>query len=255
METEHPILKLNEVSKNFGGLRALEKVSFQVSRGSITSLIGPNGAGKTTVFNVVSGILHAEQGSILFEGLEISKIKVHEIARLGIARTYQNLRPFKNMNVSENVMVSCFYRNKLSLNLLLTPFKGGRSGRKKAQEESEQLLKLTGLYERRYSRPVDLPYGSQRRLEIARGLALHPRILLLDEPFSGMTPTEASELMQLIVNLKGGGITILLIEHNMNVVMDISDWIIVLNFGKKISEGVARDVRNDRLVREAYLGK
>lgn len=254
MEVEHHILKLREVSKNFGGLRALDKVSLGVSRGSITSLIGPNGAGKTTLFNVVSGIIHAEQGTILFEGLEISRIKGHQIARLGIARTYQNLRPFKNMNVSENVMVSCFYRKKLSLDLLMIPFMGMMSTRKKVEEESDELLRLTGLYERRYSRPMDLPYGSQRRLEIARGLALHPKILLLDEPFSGMTPTEASELMQLILNLKGRGITILLIEHNMNVVMDISDWIVVLNFGKKISEGIAHDVRHDLLVREAYLG-
>jgi branched-chain amino acid transport system ATP-binding protein len=254
MEEKHPILKLKEVSKNFGGLRALDKVSLEVSMGSITSLIGPNGAGKTTLFNVVSGIFQAEQGSIFFEGREISRTKVHQIARLGIARTYQNLRPFKNMNVSENVMVSCFYRKRLSLDLFMIPFMGRISTRKRVQEEADELLRHTGLYERRHSRPTDLPYGFQRRLEIARGLALHPKILLLDEPFSGMTPTEVSDLMQLILNLKGRGITILLIEHNMNVVMDISDWIIVLNFGKKISEGIAHHVRNDPLVREAYLG-
>jgi branched-chain amino acid transport system ATP-binding protein len=231
------ILEIEGVSKSFGGLKALDDVDFKVATGRITSLIGPNGAGKSTLFNLVSGIIRADKGSIIFNGSEISKLKGHEIARMGIARTFQNIRPFRNMNVLENVMVSHFYKKRFNLGLSLFNFASELAIRKEAKKVAESLLELTGLYERRFFRPTDLPYGSQRKLEIARGLALDEKILLLDEPFSGMTPTEASELKELVLKLKTKGSTIFLIEHNMNVVMDISEWIVVLNFGKKISEG------------------
>lgn len=254
--TEKPyLLEVKEVTKSFGGVKALDNVSLGVAAGSITSLIGPNGAGKSTLFNVVSGIIRSDKGSIIFDGWDISKLKGHDIARMGIARTFQNIRPFKNMNVLENVMVSYFYRKRFNIGVSLFNFLGEFAIRKEARKVAESLLKTTNLYGRRFSRPTDLPYGSQRRLEIARGLALDEKILLLDEPFCGMTPTEASELKQLVLKLKNTGSTIFLIEHNMNVVMDISDWIVVLNFGKKISEGTIDYIRNNSLVKDAYLGK
>jgi branched-chain amino acid transport system ATP-binding protein len=255
MAEERQILTIQGISKSFGGLQALDDVHLGVLHGGITSLIGPNGAGKTTLFNIVSGILAQDAGSIFLDGLEISKMKGHEIARLGVARTFQNLRPFKNMNVLENVMVSHFYRQRFKLGFSIGSFLTDTTGRKRAREEAEELLKLMGLQDKRFHRPTDLPYGSQRKLEISRAMALRPKVLLLDEPFSGMTPTEASELMKCILDLKSKGLSIFLIEHNMHVVMGISDWIVVLNFGEIIAAGNPNDVRNDPLVKEAYLGK
>lgn len=248
------LLDIARLTKNFGGLRALDDVSLNVTTGNVTSLIGPNGAGKTTLFNIVTGVFPAERGIIHFNGLEISNLKGHERARLGIARTFQNLKLFKNMNVLENVMLAFFYRHKFNLTLSILNFLREFRLSKQAKRESEDLLQIIGLFERRFSNPTELPHGFQRKLEIARALALEPKLLLLDEPFSGMTPTETLDLMNLVSRLKSNGITIFLIEHNMNVVMEISDWIVVLNFGKQLSEGTAEDVKKSAAVKEAYLG-
>ena len=248
------MLVVQNIKKHFGGLSALDGVSFAVPRGTITSVIGPNGAGKTTLFNIISGFLRPTAGMIRCKDRDITGWSPHRIASIGLGRTFQNVQLFANLNALENVMAARFCRTRSSFleSLLFLP--RDRGDRRQSREAAEALLEWVGIAERRFLMPRELPYGDQRRLEIARTLAMEPDLLMLDEPTAGMSHLEAQDLMTLIGRLKERGKTILLIEHNMNVVMSISDMVVVLNFGQKIAAGTAVDVQANPDVIEAYLG-
>ncbi len=247
-------LILKNVSKRFGGLLAVNKLDINVPKGKILSLIGPNGAGKTTVFNMITGVFPPSEGTISFNGAKLNNLRSSIIISRGIARTFQNIRLFKSMTVLENVQVGMHCRTQAGpfRALFRTAFE--REEEKKITEKSMELLGFMGLADLSNEYASNLPYGGQRRLEIARALASEPELLLLDEPAAGMNPSETAELMDLILKLKDKGLTIFLVEHDMKLVMGISEIVIVLDYGQKIAEGAPKEIQNNKRVIEAYLG-
>lgn len=249
------ILAVENLSINFNGFAALYGVNLHVRPGEIHSLIGPNGAGKTTLINIISGMLSATGGEINFAGRQIGGLRPDKIAAMGIGRTFQNIRLFKTLTVIENVMVGRHCRTKAGFlqTFFRLPFKTLEEERQ-IRSKAEELLDFVGLSERQKDQSGSLPYGSQRRLEIARALGTEPSLILLDEPCAGMNSTETAQLADLVLKIRDRGVTVLLIEHDMNLVMSISDFITVLNFGVNIAEGRPEEIRSSPEVIEAYLG-
>ncbi len=254
--TSTPVLQLVNLSRNFGGLKAVENVSLHVDQGELVGLIGPNGAGKTTVFNLITGVYHPSSGDILMRGESLAKDKPYQVTARGIARTFQNIRLFPEMTVLDNVRVA--YHRNVRYNLLHAVLRLPAFATEEEQltERAFELLDVFGLADRHAEEARNLPYGEQRRLEIARALATQPQLLLLDEPAAGMNPNESVRLMEMIAFIRERfQLSILLIEHQMRVVMGICERIYVMDFGELLAQGTPAEIRGNARVVEAYLGK
>lgn len=247
--------QMRKVRKSFGGLVAVNDVDLDVQQGTIHAVIGPNGAGKTTLFNCITGLRRADAGQIFLEGEDIKDLPTHRIAAKGIGRTFQNIRLFPYLSVLDNVKVGSHLLNETTLWDTALKTRRFRKVEREMEDFCMDLLRQTGLTEKKDQYARNLPYGEQRKLEIARALASKPKLLLLDEPAAGMNPAETAELDDFIRSLKAKGITILLIEHDMKLVMSIADTISVIDYGVKIAEGTASEIQSNERVIEAYLGK
>ena len=249
------MLKLTNVSKRFGGLSVLQDVSFEVSEGQVFGLIGPNGAGKTTVFNLITGLLAPSGGAIEFGGTNLVGVKPHRITRLGLGRTFQNIRVFKEMTLIENVVVGMHAHLDYGIPGWLFSLPGFRAQERRARERAHELLGWVGLDAKAFDTADNLSYGDQRKLELARALATEPKLLLLDEPVAGMNTGEKVELMAVITRIAKRGFTVFMIEHDMRFVMGLCERIAVLNFGKIIAQGTPDQIKHNPDVIEAYLGR